>query len=156
MNLVSVAFEDPRSEDGAALISEMIAFVERLYPEDDEDEVPTPNASEIAERGVFAVARAGPIAAGCGALTPLEQSDESEIIRMYVRPAFRGRRIADHILAALETRAADEGVRRLMLRCGPRQPEALRMYARNGYVECGPFSHHKLHPLNVFLEKSIA
>jgi putative acetyltransferase len=152
---VSLALEDPRDEAATEMIGELVAFLEELYPEDEEEE-PAPWTMEtVARDGVFVVARVEGMAAGCGGLTPLSATGAYEIVRMYVRPACRGRRIADRVLAELERVARARGVEVLMLRCGPRQPEALKLYERNGYVRRGVFAHHREHPTNVFYEKRL-
>ena len=152
---VSVAIEDPRAADGAALIAELIAFIEDLYPED-EDDPPTPwTVEDLARESSFLVARVGDAPAGCGGIAATAVPGAVEIVRMYVRPGFRGRRIADRVLAELETLARTRGVETLMLRCGPRQPDALRLYERNGYVRRAAFAQHREHPTNLFYEKRL-
>jgi putative acetyltransferase len=147
---VSLSVEDPTVGDGAALLGELIPFITALYPED-EDEPPMPwTVHDIAP--TFVVARVAGAAAGCGALSAL--SDRAlEVVRIYVRPTFRGRGIADRVLARLEDLARDRGARVLMLRCGPRQPHALALYERNGYVRRAVFAYHREHPTNIFYEK---
>ena len=153
---VSLALEDPRAPAGAALIAELKAFLDPLYPED-ADEPPAPwTVDDIARTGAFVVARVADEAAGCGGLVPVAEPGALEIVRMYVRPGHRGRRIADRILAELETQARTRDTAVLMLRCGPRQPEALRLYERNGYAPRPAFAHHREHPTNLFYEKRLA
>ncbi len=152
---VVLAMEDPLGADGAALIAELVALLGALYPEDS-DEIAVPwTVDDIARAGAFVVARALGEPAGCAGLAPMDLDLTLEIVRMYVRPAFRGRRIADRMLAALEGAAQARGAEVLMLRCGPRQPEALKVYERNGYVRRGRFAHHREHPMNVFYEKRL-
>jgi len=155
---VRLALEDPRDAAGGALVAELIAFIEALYPED-EDDPPTPwTLDDVAP--AFVVARVGGEAAGCGGLAPTAvngapEGSVQEIVRMYVRPGYRGRRIADRVLAELEALARARGVEVLMLRCGPRQPDALRVYERNGYVLRPAFAQHREHHTNVFYEKRL-
>ncbi len=152
---VVLAMEDPRGAAGAALIGELTELLGALYPEDS-DEIAVPwTVDDIARAGAFVVARAGGEPAGCAGLAPMALERTLEIVRMYVRPGFRGRRIADRMLAALEGEARARGAQVLMLRCGPRQPEALKVYERNGYVRREPFAHHRAHPTNVFYEKRL-
>jgi GNAT superfamily N-acetyltransferase len=153
---LSVTLEDPREPDSAALVSELMDFLTDLYPEDVEDPPSPWTVDDLALRGIFVVARQGSRAAGCGGLAPLAVGGALEIVRMYVRPRFRGRRIAERILVELERRARERGVASLMLRCGPRQPEALRMYERNGYVRRPAFAQHRTHPTNIFYEKQLS
>lgn len=150
---VTLETADPRIGDGAALIGELVAFLEPLYPED-EEEAPAPWSLQQVKQA-FVVARVAGVAAGCGGLAPCSEAGVMEIVRMYVRPNFRGRQLADRVLAELEEMARAKGVERLMLRCGPRQPAALRIYERNGYVRRGPFAYHRDHPTNIFYEKRL-
>jgi putative acetyltransferase len=150
---VTLETADPRIGDGAALIGELVAFLEPLYPED-EEEAPAPWSLQQAEQA-FVVARVAGVAAGCGGLVPCSEAGAMEIVRMYVRPRFRGRQLAARVLAELEEMARAKGAERLMLRCGPRQPDALRIYERNGYVRRGPFAYHRDHPTNIFYEKRL-
>ncbi|MBI4266311.1 MAG: GNAT family N-acetyltransferase, partial [Acidobacteria bacterium] len=60
-------------------------------------------------------------AVACGALRRLGP-DTSEVKRMYVRPAFRGRGLARRILAELEETARRRGAARIWLETGIRQP----------------------------------
>ena len=152
---VSLSIEDPRDAAGAALIAEMVAFIGRLYPEDADEAEPPWTLEDIARQGCFIVARVGGAAAGCGGLAPVAADGALEIVRMYVRPGFRGRRVAGQILAELERLASARHVKMLMLRCGPRQPEALSLYERNGYTRRGVFAHHGDHPTNLFYEKRL-
>jgi putative acetyltransferase len=149
---VSLAVEDPTAGDAATLIGELITFITELYPED-EDEPPMPwTAKDIAP--TFVVARVGGVAAGCGALVSLTDG-ALEVVRIYVRPDFRGLGVADRVLARLEDLARDRGARVLMLRCGPRQPHALKLYERNGYVRRQAFAYHREDPTNIFYEKAL-
>jgi putative acetyltransferase len=105
-----------------------------------------PSAEDIA---VFVLARddAGN-ALGCGALRLLGPGS-AEIKRMYVEPAARGRRIAVAILRALEEQARQLGVTRLLLETGTAQPEAMRLYTREGYTRIENFGPYVGHPLSV-------
>ena len=152
---VSLALEDPRAPAGAALIGELVAFIDALYPED-ADEPPSPwTVDDIAHTGAFVVARVEDGPAGCAGLVPTAEPGALEIVRMYVRPGHRGRRIADRLLAELEAQARARDIAGLLLRCGPRQPDALRVYDRNGYARRPAFAHHREHPTNIFYEKRL-
>lgn len=78
------------------------------------------------------VAYVNNIAVACGAFKPFDET-AVEIKRMFVRPEFRGQRIAEQILAALEGWASEIGMTSCVLETGYKQPEAIRLYERNGY-----------------------
>ncbi len=70
---------------------------------------------------------------GCGCFKRFD--DQSvELKRMYVTPAHRGTGIASRILKELETWAGELQNTAMMLETGKRQPEAVSMYQKNGYV----------------------
>lgn len=160
---ISVAIEDPCSEDARVLAGELHDFIFKLYPEDEDDEVEPWTQEMLAQAGVFVIARLDGAAVGCGGLKPLDglpapgqpEPDKLEMVRMYVRPAARGRGVVDRVIAKLERVAVERGAANMVLRCGPRQPDALRVYARNGYRVRSAFGLHRDHPLNIFLEKRL-
>ncbi len=71
-------------------------------------------------------------AIGCGAFKEYE-SQTAEIKRMYVREENRGRGIAGMILSELETWAQELNFSECILETGKKQPEAIRLYQKNGY-----------------------
>lgn len=150
-----LAAEDPRAPDVAAMLAELVAYIEDLYPED-ADDLPAPwTHDSLAAFGAFLVARIDGRPAACGGLAQMADPATLEIVRMYVRPAHRGAGLADQILAALEAEARARDAHTLLLRCGPRQPAALRVYERNGYTPRSAFAQHREHETNVFLEKRL-
>ncbi len=70
---------------------------------------------------------------GCGAFKEYELG-VAEIKRMYVKPVLRGKGIAAEILAALEQWAKEEGYKSCILETAIKQPEAIRLYEKSGYV----------------------
>jgi putative acetyltransferase len=78
-----------------------------------------------------------------------------ELKRMYVPPRHRGRGVARALLAVLEAEARAAGATALMLETGIRQPEALSLYEREGFVRCGPFGDYAEDPFSVFMQKPL-
>ncbi len=105
--------------------------------------------------GLFLVAEAGGVPAGCGGWRA-QDDGAAEIKRMYVEPAFRRRGIAALVLAELERTAAAAGHRQLVLNSGDRQPEALALYDRAGYVPVAGYGVYADSPDAVFLGKELA
>jgi GNAT superfamily N-acetyltransferase len=66
-----------------------------------------------------------------------------EIKRMFVRSAHRRRGHARSLLRALEDRARASGYRRVILETGLAQPEAIALYASEGYQPIDGFGHYK-------------
>jgi GNAT superfamily N-acetyltransferase len=70
---------------------------------------------------------------GCGAFKPFD-ANSVEVKRMFVQPAHRGQGMAQAVLAELEKWASELGYASCVLETGKRQPEAIRLYERSGYV----------------------
>jgi putative acetyltransferase len=69
---------------------------------------------------------------GCGAIS-MYDFNLMEIKRMYVSPEVRGQRIGEKILSELENWSRELGSNKCILFTGSKQPEASRLYQRNGY-----------------------
>jgi putative acetyltransferase len=70
---------------------------------------------------------------GCGAIKEFEPGS-MEVKRMYVSPAVRNKGIASKILNELERWSVELSCRKCILETGKRQPEAIGLYKKNGYV----------------------
>jgi GNAT superfamily N-acetyltransferase len=102
-----------------------------------------PSAADIS---VVLVAREDDgTAVGCGALRELGPG-VAEVKRMFVVPAARGRGVARAVLGALEDAARERGWTTLRLETGPRQPEAIGLYASAGYRPIDAFGAYDGHP----------
>ncbi len=147
-----VALETARQPEVIALIAELDAYQDSLYPAEaryalDLDALCQPEV-------LFAVARdAQGVARGCAAV--VLRTTHGELKRMYVQPAARGAGLARQILQVLEDAARARGCPQLLLETGPYQPEALAFYAGRGYVRRGPFGDYADHPLSVFMGKQL-
>ena len=74
---------------------------------------------------------------GCIAVRPLPQfAHACEVKRLYVKPAFRGRKIADQLLRALHQYAAACGYQWCYLDSKSELQTAIRFYFQQGYEEC--------------------
>lgn len=153
MNLpASIALESPDQPEVIALITELDAYQDTLYPPESRHALDL--AALTQPHVLFAVARdAARRAVGCGAI--VLNADFGEIKRMFVSPAARGQGLARRLLERLEAEAAARGCALLRLETGPFQPEALGLYARCGYVRCGPFGGYADDPLSVFMQKTL-
>jgi putative acetyltransferase len=146
----AIHFESADKADVIALIAELDAYQDSLYPPESRHALDL--AGLTRPNVLFAVARDGAgRAVGCGAV--VLGADSGELKRMFVSPAHRGQGLARQLLARLESEAAARGCRLLRLETGPYQPDALGLYARCGYARCGPFGGYADDPLSVFMEK---
>jgi putative acetyltransferase len=140
---------DPGDVPARALIAQLDAYLQALYPAESNHLVPVDSL-----RGpdvVFLVARLGTDVVGCGALVD-RAGQYGELKRMYVRPDRRGAGVGRAILAALAAQARARGLRTLRLETGNAQPEALALYERAGFRRCDPFGPYRDDPLSLFLE----
>ena len=150
---MTVQPESPDQPDVIALIAELDAYQDTLYPPESRHSLGLPSLMQ--SNVLFFVARDDVSqAVGCGAV--VLNSSYGEIKRMFVSPSRRGRGIARALLAALESASANAGCTLLRLETGPFQPEALAFYASCGYQRRPPFGKYFDDPLSVFMEKSLA
>lgn len=130
---------------GARLVTELLHELADRYGGPDPDE---PSPHDLAPpHGLFLVAWTGDEPHGCGGIRPYAADRAvAEIKRMYVRPTARRRGIARVLLAALESHASEAGYRRLILETGIKQPEAIAMYERAGYVPIESYGQYADYP----------
>lgn len=147
-----IALESPDQPDVIALIAELDAYQDGLYPPESRHALDL--AALTRTNVLFAVARdeAGR-AVGCCAI--VLGTGSGELKRMFVSPSARGQGLAQRLMARLEAEAVARGCRLLRLESGPFQLEALALYARCGYERCGPFGGYVDDPLSVFMEKPL-
>jgi len=150
---MTIAFESPDQPEVIALIAELDAYQDTLYPPESRHYL---DLAALRQSNVFfAVARDGAgHAIGCGAVVLYPEF--GEIKRMYVHPRGRGQGVAKTLLALLESQAIGAGCKLLTLETGPYQPEALALYASAGYERRGTFGDYANDSLSVFMQKRIA
>lgn len=123
------------------LILALNAELTERYPEDGANFFNL-HADEVSEgRGGFFVAYQDGNPIGCGAVRRIEPH-VAEIKRMYVTPSARGLGVGRQILDRLEAEARRLGAHRLVLETGPRQPEAIALYARAGFEQVPLFGDY--------------
>jgi len=151
---VTIAAEPFGSADARRLISELDGGLAQLYTPDQRFG-PNFNSGQIAGgRGTFLIARLDGRAVGCGAIRLLDDVT-AEIKRMYVEPEVRGRRVGRAVLDALEEKARELGVRRLVLETGIHQHAAIALYTHAGYAQCDCWGEYTTSPTSVCYEKQI-
>lgn len=102
----------------------------------------------------FFVARDDGRAVGTAAL--VDRGDGSgELKRMFVHERARGRGIASRLLAEVESAAAASGISLLQLETGPKQPEAIALYEKYGYVAVPNFPPYVGDPDSYCMQKSL-
>jgi putative acetyltransferase len=151
--IMNVSLESPDQSEVIALIAELDAYQDSLYPPESRHAL---DLSSLKQPNVlFAVARdESHRALGCGAI--VLNPEFGELKRMYVSPQCRGQGVARRLMALLESKAAELGCSLLKLETGPFQPEALGLYERSGYERRGPYGKYADDPLSVFMQKRLS
>lgn len=93
---------------------------------------------------------------GVGALKRLD-AGHGEIKSMHTAEAARGRGVGAALLRTILEAAHADGLTRLSLETGswPYFLPARALYARHGFVECGPFGDYREDPNSVFMTREI-
>ena len=151
--MVIVRRETPDQPDVARFLAKADERSASLYPT--ESRHGPPLSALLSPSVQFFVARQEGRALGCGGYALLSEGT-AELKRLFVVPAARGRGVGMAIVQAIEETAADEGVRTLFLETGIKSFEALRLYNRLGFIECGPFAAYQPDPLSVFMTKPLS
>ncbi|WP_299764844.1 GNAT family N-acetyltransferase [uncultured Dokdonia sp.] len=80
-------------------------------------------------------------AVGCGAIKTYDATTV-EVKRMYVMPSQRGKGLATQLLLQLEIWAKELDYTKCVLETGIRQPEAIALYKKNGYVQISNYGQY--------------
>jgi putative acetyltransferase len=148
----TIAPEHPSTHDAVALIAELDAILEPLYPSESRHGFSVQKL--IADSVAFFVIRVGGAPAGCGGIK-LFGTDYGELKRMYVRPEFRGRGLAKLLLDHLTDYARSHNVWVLRLETGIHQHAAIGLYERMGFRGIPPFGEYTDDPVSRCYEKRI-
>jgi GNAT superfamily N-acetyltransferase len=132
--VITTRIVSPRSPEATRLLAALTTEIAALYADrgDDGGAGFTIEDAE-APRAAFVVAWLDGRPVGCGAIRPYDDAC-AEVKRMFVLKDVRGRGIAGVVLDALEREAVRLGYTRMLLETGDRQPQAVRVYERAGYV----------------------
>jgi putative acetyltransferase len=144
--------ERPDTPDASALIGELEAELEALYPSESRHGY---SVERLLAKGVtFFVARQDGVPAACGGVE-LVGNEYAELKRMYVRPRFRGLGLSKLVLKQLTEHARRHGIQVLRLETGIHQREAIGLYERMGFEQIAPFGAYEPDPLSRFYEKQL-
>jgi putative acetyltransferase len=155
MSLQIIKVEAP-TDEVRLLIEELDAELNAAYSAEQRHGF---KISRLFQPGIsFFIARLDSQPAGCGGVAFADGL--AEVKRMYVGPPFRGRTVAQAILARLEQEARDQGFNRLVLETGDAQAAAMRFYQRQGFIRCEAFGEYAKMPeasivRSVFFEKRL-
>lgn len=94
------------------------------------------------------------MAIGCGAIKEFEPNI-MEVKRMYTKPEFRGQGCASKILFDLETWAKEMNYDYCVLETGKKQPEAIQLYLKNGYLKRPNYGQYRNVENSVCFQKKL-
>jgi peptidoglycan/LPS O-acetylase OafA/YrhL/GNAT superfamily N-acetyltransferase len=124
--------------DAAALRAAQESEIRDRYEVDEPEPGVHPSAADMT---CFFVAYVDGEPAACGGMRAID-AEHGEIKRMYVVPEHRGHGLAQAILRTLENDARARGWNRVVLETGTKQPEAQRLYEREGYTSIPLFGDY--------------
>lgn len=151
--MITITPERPDTPDALALIDELEGELAPFYPTESRHGY---SVAKLIKQGVaFFVVRVDGAPAGCGGVQ-LFGTEYGELKRMYTRPVYRGRRLAEQLVEHLAVYAHHQGVGVLRLETGIHQQAAIRLYERCGFTRCGPFGAYRNDPLSVFMERRLS
>ncbi|MFE5309087.1 GNAT family N-acetyltransferase [Isoptericola sp. NPDC056605] len=151
-----IAPESPAAADVRALLEEHLAD---MYATSPAESVHALDLSGLLAPSVtFLTAREDDgTLLGCGALSELEPTTAAsggrgEVKSMRTARPARGRGVAGAVLDRLVALARERGYAAVSLETGPQEyfAPARRLYARHGFVPCGPFGGYSPDPCSVF------
>lgn len=152
--MIQIQNISPKRDDVAELIKLSHDYMGQLYPKesthlDDPDKLSRPNVYFL---GVFDDEKL----VGMGAVKKLKDDvSYGEIKRVFVLPEYRGRGFSKKLMDELEGHLIEENISICRLETGVRQPEALSLYEKRGYIQREPYSAYQPDPLSVFMEKKL-
>lgn len=135
--------------DAALLRAAQEAEIRDRYAVDEPEPGVHPSAADMI---CFFVAYVDGEPASCGGMRAID-AEHGEIKRMYVVPERRGSGLAPAILQVLEDDARARGWTRLVLETGTSQPDAVRLYEREGYTSIPLFGDYIGEPTSLCFEK---
>jgi len=152
---MQITLLDPHTEAAGKLLALSDALMASLYPaESNHMEGPQALASDNV---VFVGGYVDGELVGCGAIKKMDDDAHyGEIKRVFVLEQHRGRGYSKKIMQHLEGELRAAGIPLARLETGNKQPEALALYQKLGYVERTPFGKYQPDPLSIFMEKRLA
>lgn len=150
--VVTIARADPREAPVRAMIAELDAYQQALYPAESNHLLDIETLA-LPQMRLYAVSVDNNVL-GCGGYWA--HDGFAEVKRVYVHPRTRGMGLARKLMAHIEDEMRREGFRLARLETGVAQPEALGLYRALGYQTCGAFGDYPADdPLSVFMEKRL-
>jgi putative acetyltransferase len=149
---VTIQSEPARQPELLELMRQGDEYTLSLYPP---ESCHLLGVEELERPGVTVfVARDGFPVLGMAALVA-KPGGSSELKRMFVPEAARGRGVATGLLRAIEEFASGSGIDIIQLETGPLQHAAIALYERSGYLSIPNFGKYVGDPNSVCYEKRL-
>lgn len=138
---IAIEEMDPRSETARHCLGEYYTELARRFEHGFEvSRSRDPQAKDMVRpRGAFLVAMSDGLPLGCAGLKG-SGGDTAEVKRVWVAPSARGLGVARRLMAAVEAKARDLGIRMLRLDTNRALPEARALYLKSGWTEIARFN----------------
>jgi ribosomal protein S18 acetylase RimI-like enzyme len=153
-DMLVIGLHDLFTPEAQTLIAELNEELSAMYPEESANHFRLDPEEVRKGSGAFLIAIDGERHLGCCALRRMDQKT-GEIKRMYVRNEARNRGIGRTMLLSIEEEAKALGMTRLVLETGVRQPAAIALYKKAGFVVIPLFGEYAGSPLSVCMEKDL-
>jgi putative acetyltransferase len=145
-----ISLDDPRADDVRELLERHLAFANEHSPPEDVHALDVDGLLNPAV--AFYTFRLNGDLLGVGALKELDQY-HAEVKSMHTAEAARGRGIGGAMVEHLIGVARERGFRQVSLETGTMQAfaAARELYAKVGFVPCGPFGDYVDSPNSTFM-----
>ena len=148
---------DIRIDDlqGSAIQALLQTHLDAMYEHSPPDSVHALDLAALHHPSItFWTAWEGAELLGCGALKQ-HSADHAELKSMRTASDHVRKGVARAILRHIESAASAKGITRISLETGTPAPfvAAQKLYASEGYTECGPFADYVLDPYSLFMTK---
>lgn len=142
---------DPKHPAAVALLEQSHALMTAMFPADachylSIDALCTPDV-------LFFAGKVEGEILGCGAIA--KRADYTEVKSMFVDPAARGQKIAEHILVHLIKTTKELHFKQIYLETGTGLDAAHRLYEKHGFTYCAPFGDYQESPFSLFMHKAL-
>lgn len=136
---LKIAGSNQEFADAEQLFREYAASIEiDLAFQDFANELTLINVQYNKPKGALILAYSDNQAAGCAGIRQFDD-DTAELKRMYVRPQFRGQKIAQKMLQLAIDIARDLNYQTIRLDTIPSMVQAQNLYLSNGFYEIAPY-----------------
>ncbi|NVK52018.1 MAG: GNAT family N-acetyltransferase [Flavobacteriaceae bacterium] len=137
--MIRIVRTNSENQDFINLVKELDVYL-KIVDGEDHDFYNQYNHIDVLQHAVVVYHNNIPV--GCGAIKPFDASS-MEVKRMYVKPNYRGRGIAQQITEELESWTKESGYQSTILETGKRQADAVCFYQKCKYQVIPNYGQYK-------------